>query len=238
MKIKLRQLSLFALSLSLGGVLGLPPSVQAEDAPTFTPPMLGAPKDGRVGGGTRGVSRGAPGQARLYALEPGGLGLTLQEQPTLYWAISEQVKDPIEITISHAQPESATAMAPLLETRIEPPAAGIHALSLKDYKVSLQAGVEYEWFVTIVLDPKQRSKDIIAMGTIMRIAPDSKEAACVEAKKAKSLTHAYAECGVWYDTMAEVSQQIAANPADQSQREARVSLLKQVDLADAAALDK
>jgi hypothetical protein len=235
MKIKQYSLSLFALCLSLGG---LSADVRAEDTPAFKPPELGAPNS-RVGGGTRGLSRGVQEPVWLYALAPDNVGLTLQEQPTLYWAISTQVKEPIEITINHANPESAAAMMPLLETRIEAPAVGIHALSLKEYEVKLAPGVEYEWFISIVYDAKQRSKDITAKGMIMRVAPDSQEAGCVTRKKASlSLTQAYTECGLWYDTLAEVSQQIAANPGDQSLHGARVVMLQQAHLPGAAALDK
>jgi hypothetical protein len=236
---KIKFFSVLALSFGLIGFIAVPATAQAADVPTYTPPDLGAPSSGRVGGGTRGLSRGVEGYARLYALEPGDLGLTLQAQPVLYWALSGPVQEPIEITISHADPKLAETMPSLLETRIESPGAGIHALNLKDYKVSLEPGVEYNWFVSIVIDPKQRSKDVLAVGAIMRATADSRPAVCVADKRAdQPLGHVYAECGVWYDSLAEVSQGIAANPADQALHQARVALLKQVDLADAAELDK
>src|SRR5512134_1193228 len=64
-----------------------PPSVQtqtASTAPVYKPPLRGAPR-GRIGGGTRGTGLDS---LALSVLAPDHSGLTIREQPSLYWIIS------------------------------------------------------------------------------------------------------------------------------------------------------
>jgi len=56
----------------------------AVAAPSYQPPLRGAP-GGRVGGGTRGTGRET---FVLSVLAPDHTGLTVSEQPALYWFIS------------------------------------------------------------------------------------------------------------------------------------------------------
>lgn len=51
-------------------------------------------------------------------------------------------------------------------------------------------------------------------------------------------TAIYADAGLWYDALGAISDAIGAHPDDASLREQRASLLKQVGLVQAAALDK
>jgi hypothetical protein len=48
----------------------------------------------------------------------------------------------------------------------------------------------------------------------------------------------YAQSGLWYDAVDEISKLIYANPADGALREQRASLLAQAGLAHAAAYDR
>src|SRR5262245_24307949 len=65
-------------------------------APVYKPPLRGAPS-GRVGGGTR--SGAARDMFVLSALVPEDTGLTVSEQPVLYWFISTATTLPVEIAI-------------------------------------------------------------------------------------------------------------------------------------------
>ena len=76
---------------------------------------------------------------------------------------------------------TADAVAPLRRVRIEGPLnAGIHAVSLREENVVLDDGVEYQWSIAIVHDPERRSRDVVAIGTLERVAasstPDGAEA--------------------------------------------------------------
>src|SRR5262245_24503250 len=61
-------------------------------APVYTPPKRGAP-GGRVGGGTRGPQRDV---FVLSVFAPYHSGFTADEQPSLYWFISNSTSLPVE----------------------------------------------------------------------------------------------------------------------------------------------
>ena len=130
--------------------------------PIYRPPLRGAPS-GRVAGGTRGLGEDIP---QLCALVPEHVGLTVNEQPRLYYFLSGPSALPLEFTVTERQ-----AVYPLVEARIHPPqTAGIHAIDLADYDKQLKAGVQYRWFIALVPDDEHRAKDILASGAIELVA--------------------------------------------------------------------
>lgn len=196
----------------------------------YTPPMRGAPAS-RVGGGSRGVGDDAP---KLSALAPDHMGLTIQEQPTLYWYVSKPVVAHIEVTVINDQ-----SVDPLVERDIAVPTkAGIQSMRLADFGVKLKPNVEYRWYVSLIIDPAQRSNDIIASGTIQRILPSQELQERLAHADKKSLTGIYAEAGIWYDALSSISDFIAVKPEEQALREQRAELLEQVGLVEAADSDR
>ena len=91
--------------------------------------------------------------------------------------------------------------------------------------------------MAIVTDPENRSKDMVAKGIIKRIKPPADLAATSEKADDLERAEAYAQAGIWYDALDAISNAIEAHPDDASLREQRASLLKQVGLSQAAALD-
>jgi hypothetical protein len=205
-------------------ILGTPLSVLAADAsaPVYQPPKRGAP-GGRVGGGTRGFQREV---FVLSVLAPDHSGFTISEQPSLYWFISNATSIPVELTVMDAQ-----GIQPILETRIPAPVqAGVHRIRLSDYNVRLSPGAAYRWFVTVVPDADRRSKDILAGGAVERVEISGElKAKLVRAAKTE-LPALYGEAGLWYDTVAAMSDLIEAAPQDQALRKQRAALLSQVGL--------
>jgi uncharacterized protein DUF928 len=203
------------------------PSAAAADVPIYKPPLRGAPR-GRVGGGTRGDRRE---MFVLSVLAPDHPGLTVSEQPTLYWFISRQTSAPVELTV--VDPRAAE---PVLEARVSPPVSpGVHRLSLADHGVRLSPAVPYRWFVAVVADPAHRSKDILAGGTIERVdVPAGLGAKLARAPKAE-LAFDYAEAGLWYDALAAISDLVEHAPNDQRLRSQRAALMVQVGLPEVAA---
>jgi hypothetical protein len=190
--------------------------------PVYTPPKRGAP-GGRVGGGTRGTQREV---FVLSVLAPDHSGLTTSEQPSLYWFISSSTSLPVELTVMDPQ-----GVQPILETRLQAPvAAGVHRIRLSDYNVRLAPGAAYRWFVSVVPDADRRSKDITAGGAIERVEmPEGLKAKVANAPKS-DLPSLYGEAGLWYDTVAAISELIEAAPQDQALRKQRTALLSQVGL--------
>jgi hypothetical protein len=199
---------------------------------TYKPPLRGAPLT-RVGGGTRGVGN----VLAVNVLAPGETGYTTQEKPTIYWFASQPVDQPVEITITSTE-SLQDAAKPVLEITLQPPIAkGIHAFRLADHNIALKPGVEYQWFVAVVSNPAQRSNDVLAGGTIKRVTDSPVQAQVKQASPAQ-LPSLYAEAGIWYDAIDQLSTQISANQSNRQLRERRAALLEQVGLKEAAAFDR
>jgi predicted secreted protein len=186
---------------------------------------------GRIGGGTRSA-----GAARL-ALEvvaPDHTGLTSVAQPTLYWYASDAAATPLEFTLLPADAEK-----PLVERRL--PAVtrpGIQAVALASLGVTLKPGTEYEWFVSAVSDPQQRSRDVTAGGSIRRAGADAALVAQLAQADARSVPVLYAQAGYFYDAVESLSRLIDRNPGDAALRGQRAALLEQVGLPKVAEAER
>jgi hypothetical protein len=203
-----------------------------EQAVAYKPPLRGAPLT-RVGGGTRSFGSALA----VNVLAPSETGYTLQEKPTIYWFASQPIDKPVEVTITSTE-RLQDAAKPLLEITLQPPIAkGIHAFRLADHGIALKPGVEYQWFVAVVNNAAQRSNDVLAGGTIKRVTDNPVQAQLKQASPAQ-LPAIYAEAGIWYDAIDQLSRQISANQSDRQLRARRAALLEQVGLRDAAAFDR
>jgi hypothetical protein len=200
----------------------------------YKPPMRGAPAT-RVGGGSRGAASFA---LRLNVLAPNETGYTVKEKPTIYWYASEAINVPVELTVISTESLEA-ASRPLLDITLQPPIAkGVHALRLAEHGVALKPGVEYQWFVAAVRNPQQRSNDVLAGGTIKRVAESGALQSQLKQSGQAQWPAVYAEAGIWYDAIDQLSKQIDANRANRKLREERAALLEQVGLRDVAAYDR
>ena len=193
----------------------------------FRPATTGAPSV-RVTGGSRGTGDAS---ITLDVLAPDEIGVTTQEQPSLFWFQSKPADAKFELTLLQDN-----KIKPILQVLVERSTkAGIQRLKLSEHGAKLTAGVEYQWVVALVTDPNNRSSDLVASGVIKRVEP----AADLKGKIAKatpaSLAGVYAEAGIWYDALAVLSDQIEAQPENKSLRETRSDLLRQVGLKAAAA---
>jgi hypothetical protein len=158
------------------------------------------------------------------------VGLTLQEQPSLYWYLSAATRCQVEVTVTDEQ-----AVQPLLNITLRPPLSpGVQRVRLADHGVRLAPGVQYQWSVALMPDPERRSKDVVAMAFIKRIEPpESLHAQLAQAEKAKTVS-LYAEARLWYDALASISDLIAVTPQDAALRQQRATLLEQVRLSTVA----
>lgn len=214
------------------GAAGSPGLIRVDATFAYSPPMRGSTSKGRVGGGTRGT--GAGPAVTLEVLAPEHAGLTVSAQPTLYWFVSERIESDAELTIV-----DDTSVDPLLELKLTSPIEpGIHAVSLAEHGVKLKTGVPYQWFVAVVVDPSQRSYDVIAGGEIERVAQPSDLASQVQSAGTQGAPRVYAEAGIWYDALEKLSMQIGDRPGDAGLRQQRAALLDQVGLPGAAAYER
>jgi hypothetical protein len=219
-------ISLSALALSIPVVVEAQTQAPANAlaAPVYKPPLRGAP-GGRVGGGTRGTGGGREVFV-LSVLAPDHTGLTMQEQPSLYWFISSVASSPVELTVMDPR-----ATQPVLEVRIPSPVQrGVHRIRLADHGVRLSPGVAYRWYVAVVPDPDRRSKDILAGGTIERVETPAELSAKLARASKTEVPFLYAEAGLFYDALTAISELIETAPEDPGLQKQRATLLAQVGL--------
>lgn len=202
------------------------PPIASTTVPVYKPPLRGAPAT-RIGGASRGA---AHSDLVLSALTPESTGLTSRAQPTLYWYTSKTLSTPLEFTLNDEQ-----SIKPLVELKIPAAQAGIHALKPK---YALKPDVEYSWTIAAIANPDQRASDILTGGTIKYVPPPATLIAQLKNAGPQQQPFLYAQEGFWYDALATLSEQIAAQPANRRLREQRAALLDQIEIKAAADYDR
>jgi hypothetical protein len=202
-----------------------------DDAPRrlyYRPPNQDAPRI-RIDGHVRATEDAT---LTLTVLAPERVGLTVQEQPTLYWFQSKQTGHRYELVIT-----AKNAEKPLVEAEFVASGAGVQRVRLADYKISLTEGVEYRWTVAIVVDPENRSRDVVASGAIKRVAAPEKLRQRLQGAPASELPYIYADEGFWYDSLDTLCALVDSQPKDAKLHEIRAVYFMQVGLHDAAVHD-
>ncbi len=195
----------------------------------YRPPFRGAPSN-RVLGGTRNAGTRS---TVLSVISPEHTGLSGSPQPNLYFFVSDDVDDDVQIALTRRN-----AIEPIIDRTISGGiAAGIHLVSLASMGVSLNIGQEYRFSVAIIHDSANRSKDTVSSGFIARAQDLSSLEGKIESDDDRDLAHVYAENGLWYDAFAAVSRADFADGADESYHQVRADLLKQVGLGHVASHD-
>ena len=208
-------------------------SGQVVHTATYQPPRKGAPAPGlKRGGGTRGMNKSVP---VISLLAPEHVGLTLQEQPVLYWFTPTKQDRAFSFEFTLIGDNAET---PLVETKLSPAAqAGLQEIKLSDYKVKLLPGERYLWSVSLIMDAEERSANVVAKGAIERVEREKLEyPLAANFSEAEAATR-YAEAGVWYDAIMAITDRIRANPANKGLREQRAAFLDQVGLSEVAKND-
>lgn len=225
-----------------------PPQSKSEQSPAGRPPVQRDETEKKVASpqlaylppreqssGARVTSGAISAQEkipRIVPLAPDHVGLTTREQPVLYWYLSQDLSDPVDVTfVASGEPR------PIFEARLVPPLhAGLQTLSLAEFGIRLSSKVPYEWRVTCRIATGER--EVVGGGVVMRIpSPDQLSTELVRASRS-DFPNLYAQSGIWYDALAVVSDLIVASPTDSTLHQQRASLLEQVGLNDLARLDR
>ena len=213
-----------------------PPKVAKLNVLAYKPPKTAGTVERRDGDGASRakviLSNGKTMEyPDLYVLTPKqGVALTTMAQPSLFTYQTATCDVEYRLTITEpGQPREAFIYA------VSRSANGIHRVDLSEFDVTLKPGVEYKWVVLFRPEPGSPSKDLEANGRIMRVNPDPALAERLKTAAPHELPVVYAEAGIWYDALASISNQIAANPKDDDLLALRAGLFKQADLSAAAA---
>jgi hypothetical protein len=167
----------------------------------------------------------------ISVLAPDHVGLTLLEQPILFWFAPAKQNLSYEFTLL-----AETADSPAVEVKLpQPTHPGIQQIKLSDYNVKLSNGERYQWSVSVIMDPEEPSANIVAKGVIERVDRNKLEQPLPSGfSKADAPKH-YAEAGVWYDAVMAFSDQIQSDPGNMELRQQRALLLEQGGLGEVAA---
>jgi len=162
---------------------------------------------------------------RLVALAPDHTGATLSPRPALFWYVSGPAPTGGQFVFALVDP---TRIEPVLETRLDAPGAGgiqrIDLERLAGPEFALEPGLEYEWSVALVLDPRERARDVVGVGWIDRVPPPAGLSARPDPVE-------LAGHGLWYDALAALEDALDAAPDDARLRAQRTALLDQGGLA-------
>jgi hypothetical protein len=202
------------------------PEQGAGGVPVYKPPLRGAP-GGRVGGASRSAVLHRTPLPLVELLAPSDqAGVTAQPAPVLYFFISRPSRWPMQFTIS--APGQPT---PVIEATIpSATAAGIYPVPTAQYHLRLQPGITYTWSVSVVLDPRAWSHNVVASASLEfdpTLAPPAVSGGPLQ--RAAQL----AQAGLWYDAVAA-----AAEAAGLDRHRALDALLQQVGLKEAAAFER
>ena len=171
----------------------------------------------------------------VSVLAPEHVGLTLQEQPILYWFTPTKQDRAFSFEFTLIGDNAET---PLVETKLPPPAqAGLQEIKLSDYKVKLSPGERYLWSVSLIVDAEERSANVVARGGIERVDREKLEQPLAVNFTDAEAASRYAEAGLWYETMMVITDRIKADPANKELREQRAAFLDQIGLSDVAKSD-
>ena len=180
----------------------------------------GAPR-GRTGAATRGSS--SPGcDLALDLVAPlRGVGLSSAGQPALYYLLRGKTDDPLRLTIS-----AAGRARPLADFRFASgPTAGVGMVSLRDHHVRLAPGLLCVWSITLPVNPREPSQDMVS-SALIKYRPRSRKNEAADADMPLERRVAgLARAGYWYDAV-----DLAGQARESDGGKAFASLLKEASL--------
>ena len=212
-----------------------PPVVSSPTVTASTPSLSYQPPSVSSEGRRIMVDQQETGKDNVFftVLSPDHIGLTIFEQPALFWFIGTYSDHPVDVIITD---ENNTQL--LLDVRMLPPIRpGIHKVELKDYGIKLQPDTTYQW--RVMLQGATQGDSLVTSGWIMRVNPPSHlvtipDQLSIETAPLNQLV----EAGLWYDAFWALSERIQTESLNGPDLEQRASLLEQVGLFPPAELDR
>ncbi|MDR4505446.1 MAG: DUF928 domain-containing protein [Candidatus Scalindua sp.] len=197
------------------------------NTPVYTPPQ----RENTPGTFVRTVHIGTESNhTTLSVLAPNHVGLTVKEQPSLYWHLSNPMNNRIEFSITQNQ-----IIQPLFKTHLKVRTqTGIQTIRLADYGIRLLPGKQYQWYIKSLQETGNSTKENIAGGMIEHIEPDQALFAQLEKAEASEAPAIYAKAGIWYDAIETVSNLIDTSPNSENFSRQYSSLLTEVGLLKVA----
>jgi|GEM_PF-994266 len=165
------------------------------------------------------------------------LGLTMTDQPTLYWYMSYWWEGDLEFSLNEFG-----ASEPIIEYTVQRNDCNKHPiqddlicqLRLADSDVRLKPNKDYEWFVFIVMDPEQRTSDWLASAFLHYTKPSTRLTSRLEQTPLSQRYQVYKENGFWYDALDNLGVQIEKQPNNNALRKKLKVLIEQEKMLNVA----
>lgn len=225
-------MTVLAIAVTLPSLLS---PMQAVPAPillsqnvNFKPPDVTAP-DNRQGGTHRGCQL-REGLSITPLIPESNIGLTLTESPTFFVYVSQPAAQVEFVLLNEDESEV------VYETTIKNDKAGIVGVSIseKGKTKNIEVGKRYVWSFALACDPLERSGDYIVKGWMQRIEPQATLKSDLANPDPMAKVMAYAENGIWYETIATLAQMRSLAPDDSGLRAEWTQLLQSQGLESIA----
>lgn len=199
----------------------------------YVPPDRGAPSSTRGGASRGGVcdqDQSIP-SLPLIALRPanslaGGIGLTLESQPQFLVYLPQTLAEKAEFTLKDEQGNNVYQAEFPINGK-----AGIISISLPKNSIKLELDKDYDWYFSIICNPKNRVKDSSVNGWIRRELPPKKLADELQNAAEKERPRIYAQHGIWHEALTNLAELIRQNPNDPALITDWKTLLEAVQIA-------
>ncbi len=189
-------------------MLAVPAPILLSQNLNFKPPDVTAP-DNRQGGTHRGCKL-REGLSITPLIPESNIGLTIAESPTFFVYVSQPAAQ-IEFVLLN-EDESEV----VYETTLKIDKAGIVGVKVSqtDQTKNIEVGKRYVWSFALACDPQERSGDYIVKGWMQRIQPPATLTSDLANPDPRAKLIAYANNGIWYETLATLAQMRRQAPDD------------------------
>lgn len=182
------------------------------------PPDVGKPTR-RSGAGTRSRSD----NIQIEVLVPLHTAYSTQDQPNLYWFISEPAE--VRLLVQKMPTRITHSTDSILDINLSLTKAGMQSIALADYGAKLEAGITYEWSVSLLKSPH-----ILASATIRWVEAEANLLTKAQRLSGKARYDFFARSGYWYDSMQNLVTLLTKEPQNPIYQADMAALLRQVGL--------
>lgn len=201
---------------------------QRSGSITFSPPpRLGIPGR-RVSAGTRRGNSCTSSNQPIIALAPlESPQITTFSYPQLFFYVPQTNAQALELVIQDENQEVINKA-----TFKTPAKSGIVSVVPANSTPELKVGKIYRWFFSAVCDQKERSRDLVVQGSIVRLAPDAKLQKDLASSNLRERANIYAASGSFTDALTFLAQLRRQLPNDAELKTDWQDLLRSVDLQE------
>jgi tetratricopeptide (TPR) repeat protein len=193
----------------------------------FTPPArLGGIPRRRISAGSRGGNSCTSSNESIIALAPlEDPQITTSSSPTLFFYVPQTNAQALELVLQDENQEVISKA-----TFKTPAKSGIVSVILANSTPEIKVGKTYRWFFSVVCDQKERSRDLVVQGSIVRLTPDKKLERDLASSNIRERANIYASSGSFTDALTNLAELIRQRPNDTELKTDWQDLLRSVNL--------